>query len=75
MIVFAGIVIDPKIWEIPLQLLVFVTVLFLFYELYIGITRSMAIKRNRDPLAWVLLSLFISPLLTWILLLIAGDKK
>ncbi len=35
----------------------------------------MAKNRYRDPLGWVLLSLFFSPLLTWIILLIVGDDK
>ncbi len=75
MMVLAGIVIDPKVWEIPLQLLAIAVALFLFYEFYIGITRCMAKKRNRDPLGWVLLSFFISPILTWILLLIVGKRN
>ena len=35
----------------------------------------MAVNRRRDPLGWVLLSLFVSPVMTWIILLIAGDNK
>ena len=44
-----------------------------FIRFYIAY--RMAQNRNRDVLAWSLLSIFVSPLLTWILLLIVGDKK
>ena len=44
-----------------------------FIRFYIAY--HMAKNRNRDVLAWSLLSIFVSPLLTWILLLILGDKK
>lgn len=44
-----------------------------FIRFYIAY--RMAKNRNRDVLAWSLLSIFVSPLLTWILLLIVGDKK
>ena len=44
-----------------------------FIRFYIAY--RMAKNRNRDVLAWSLLSIFVSPLLTWILLLILGDKK
>ena len=39
----------------------------------IYIAYRMAVNRYRDPLGWVLLSLFFSPLLTWVILLIVGD--
>lgn len=48
-------------------------VLFIAYFIRIHIAWRMAKKRRRDPLGWVLLSFFVSPLLTWIVLLIAGD--
>ena len=35
----------------------------------------MAVNRHRDPLGWALLSFFVSPLLTWIILLIVGDQR
>ena len=44
-----------------------------FIRFYIAY--RMAKNRNRDTLAWSLLSIFVSPLLTWILLLIVGDKE
>jgi len=44
-----------------------------FIRFYIAY--RMAKNRNRDVLAWSLLSILVSPLLTWILLLILGDKK
>ena len=49
-------------------------VLALVLYIRIGIAYRMAISRNRDPLGWVLLSLFVSPILTWIILLVAGDR-
>lgn len=71
----AEIVVDQSVWQTPLIILYVIAGLAIFYWLYIGITRSMAINRQRDPLGWILLSLFVSPLLTWIILLIVGDKK
>jgi RsiW-degrading membrane proteinase PrsW (M82 family) len=44
-----------------------------FIRIYIAY--RMAKKRHRDPLGWVLLSFFFSPLLAWIVLLIAGEAK
>ena len=69
------IVVDPLVWQVPLGILTVAAVLFFAYWIYIGITRRMAKRRHRDPLGWILLSLFVSPLLTWIILLIAGDSK
>lgn len=71
----ARIVVDPLVWQIPLMVLAVVAVLALVYYVYIGITLKMAKNRHRDPLGWILLSLFASPLLTWIILLIAGDAE
>ena len=71
----AEIVVDESLWQIPLMILSVVTILFILYWIYIGITRRMAKNRHRDPLGWILLSVFISPLLTWIILLNVGDKE
>ena len=71
----AEIVVDESLWQIPLMILSVVTILFILYWIYIGITRRMAKNRHRDPLGWILLSIFVSPLLTWIILLIVGDKE
>lgn len=49
--------------------------LLLTYLIRIHIAYRMAKNRHRDPLAWVLLSFFFSPLLTWIILLIVGDQN
>ena len=49
-------------------------VLALVLYIRIGIAYRMAKNRNRDPLGWVLLSLFVSPILTWIILLVVGDR-
>ena len=69
------IVVDESVWQIPLMILSVVTILFILYWIYIGITRRMAKNRHRDPLGWILLSIFVSPLLTWIILLIVGDNE
>lgn len=69
------IVVDPLVWQVPLGILAVTAGLFFAYWIYIGITRRMAKNRHRDPLGWILLSLFVSPVLTWIILLIAGDSK
>jgi len=75
MIHIAEIVVDSLVWKIPLMLLMVGIILVLVYYVYIGITLNMAKSRHRDPLGWILLSLFVSPLLTWIILLIAGDAE
>lgn len=75
MIPIAEIIVDPLVWQIPVIVLCVVAALALVYYVYIGITLRMARKRHRDPLGWILLSIFVSPLLTWIILLIAGDAK
>jgi len=49
--------------------------LLFMYLIRIHIAYRMAVNRDRDPLGWVLLSFFVSPLLTWIVLLIAGNRK
>ena len=71
----AEIVVDESVWQILLMILFGIAVLVILYWFYIGITRRMAINRHRDPLGWILLSLFVSPLLTWIILLLVGDKE
>lgn len=69
------IVVDPLVWQILLVALGIVAALFFIYWIYVGITCRMAKARHRDPLGWVLLSIFVSPLLTWIILLIVGDGE
>jgi len=49
--------------------------LLLTFVLRIYIAYRMAVNRHRDPLGWVLLSFFFSPLMTWIILLIVGDER
>ena len=53
--------------------LILLAVLAYVYIVRIYIAYMMAKNRYRDPLGWVLLSLFFSPLLTWIIFLIVGD--
>lgn len=75
MLHLSDIVVNPLVWKIPMGILVVVAALAFVYWIYIGITRRMAKNRHRDPLGWVLLSIFVSPFLTWIILLIVGDEK
>ena len=49
--------------------------LLLTFFIRIYIAYRMAKNRHRDPLGWVLLSFFFSPLLTWIILLIVGNDS
>lgn len=65
--------IESGVWEVLFILLVAIIGLALVYFIRIHIAYRMAKKRHRDPLGWVLLSLFFSSLLTWIILLIVGD--
>ena len=55
----------------------FIALLGLLWAFFIRIyiAYRMAKNRHRDPLGWVLLSFFFSPLLTWIVLLIVGDAN
>ena len=62
--------IEPNILLIILGI---AAVLCFAYFIRIHIAYRMAKNRHRDPLGWVLLSFFFSPLLTWIILLIVGD--
>lgn len=75
MMQIAEIVVDPLVWQVPLMIFAVVAALAIVYYVYIGITLKMAKKRHRDPLGWILLSIFVSPLLTWIILLIVGEAK
>ena len=68
-------VVDPLLWQILLGVLGVVVVLGVLYLVRIHIALRMAKNRHRDPLGWVLLSLFVSPVLAWIILLIVGDMK
>ena len=45
------------------------------YFLRVHIAYRMAVNRHRDPLGWALLSFFVSPLLTWVILLVVGDAR
>ena len=68
-------VVDPLLWQILLGVLGVVVVLGVLYLVRVHIALRMAKNRHRDPLGWVLLSLFVSPVLAWIILLIVGDMK
>lgn len=58
-------------------LYVLIAILALLYAFFVRIyiAYRMAKNRHREPLPWVLLSFFFSPLLTWIILLILGDDN
>ncbi|MBQ0033745.1 MAG: hypothetical protein KBS77_00430 [Bacteroidales bacterium] len=45
------------------------------WVLYVTIPVRMARKRNRNAVIWVLVSLLVSPLVSYILLAIIGKKK
>lgn len=69
-----SVVVDPLVWEVLLVIAAVAAGLGLMYLLRIHIAYRMAKNRHRDPLGWVLLSFFFSPLLAWIILLIVGDN-
>ena len=56
--------VDPLVWKVLLIILVIAAVLGLAYLLRIHIAYRMAKNRHREPIGWVLLSFFFSPLLT-----------
>ncbi len=62
-------------WSTLCMLLLVIPAVYVAYWVWYGITRNMAQKRNRDPLGWILLSLFISPIWVWIILLLIGKKN
>lgn len=68
-------VVDPLLWQILLGILGVVVTLGVLYLVRIHIAWRMAKDRHRDPLGWVLLSLCVSPVLAWIILLIVGDHQ
>ena len=68
------VVVDPLVWDVLLIILGSTVALGLVYLLRIHIAYRMAKNRHRDPLGWVHLSFFFSPLLTWIILFIIGDN-
>lgn len=75
MLLKTGLVIDADLLQVLIAILIIAAVLGFVYLIRIHIAYRMAKNRHREALGWVLLSLFISPLLTWIVLLIIGDDK
>ena len=61
--------------ESAYYLLGFIGTALYVYFVCIYITRRMAKKRHRAPLGWVLMSLFVSPFLAWIIRLVLGDAE
>lgn len=68
------VVVDPLVWQVLLYILAIIVVFKFLYYIFIQVAYRMAKDRHRDPLGWVLLSVFCSPILTWIILLIVGDN-
>lgn len=66
--------VDPLVWKVLPIILGIAAVMGVAYLLRIHIAYRMAKNRHRDPIGWVLLSFFFSPLLTWIILFIVGDN-
>lgn len=64
-----------NIGRVVLATLAFLFVLYLMYVIYIRIVANMARRRHRDPIPWILVSIFASPLTAWIILLIIGDAE
>ena len=62
-------------WGIFFWLFIALFAMLWTFFIRIFIAYRMAKNRRRDPLGWVLLSFFFSPLLTWIILLIVGDSR
>ena len=60
---------------VGLYIIIGILALLYAFLIRIYIAYRMAKNRHRDPLGWVLLSFFFSPLFTWIVLLIVGDEK
>ena len=56
---------------VGLACILLILLIIFFFRIYIAYW--MAKRRHRDPLAWALLSFFVSPIMTWILLLLLGD--
>lgn len=56
------------------MLIMLAIVILVLWFFYIRLPRKMAIKRGRDPLGWMLVFWFISPIWGAIILLIAGNK-
>ena len=66
---------NDDIISLVLTVVACIFALLLAYLIRIHIAYRMAKNRHRDPLGWFLLSLFVSPVLTWIILLIAGNAS
>jgi MFS family permease len=48
---------------------------FIFYVVFLIVSGILANRYNRSVIGYVVLSLIISPLLTWIILLALGPNK
>jgi len=56
-------------------LILYVVTIFFGLWLYILLPADMAERRNRSQLIWVLISIFGSPILACLLLLVLGDAE
>ena len=68
--------ITQMVWAMVV-LYIFIALMALLYLFFIRfyITYRMAKNRHKDPTIWVLISLFVSPIFTWIVLFLIGDEQ
>lgn len=71
-ILLGHLVVDSRVWEVPLYLLALIAGVVIVYFFRIHIAVKMAEKRNRSTVGWGLFSFFISPIWAWILLALLG---
>lgn len=71
-ILLGHLVVDSRVWEVPLFLMALIAGVVIVYFFRIHIAVKMAEKRNRSTVGWGLFSFFISPIWAWILLALLG---
>ncbi len=71
-ILLGHLVVDSRVWEVPLYLMALIAGVVIVYFFRIHIAVKMAEKRNRSTVGWGLFSFFISPIWAWILLALLG---
>lgn len=71
-ILLGHLVVDSRVWEVPLYLMALIAGIVIVYFFRIHIAVKMAEKRNRSTVGWGLFSFFISPIWAWILLALLG---
>lgn len=71
-ILLGHLVVDSRVWEVPLYILALVAGVVIVYFFRVHIAVKMAAKRNRSTVGWGLFSFFVSPIGAWILLALLG---